>query len=363
MRQAVTILLSGLLMIGAFIASGVATAAHHHSWKWTAPTVRASTATTTVPVPATTVPASTTTATVPASTTTTTVPASTTTTTVPASTTTTTVPASTTTLPAVATVPTPTSTYPLHTNIVSTTFWVGSVYDASVTDGSQDCSTYDAEWAYHWSGGVNVGTDQSIGCKGVIIGGCDGVPSGAGSTFECATQARTKANGYFPTGSNVVPHENPFYLDLPFDDINDPVGFAERCAVIPWAGQYPPSDCSNPGFSYMKNHWVEITGPNGSTCFGQIEDAGPVTGSNYHDANYVFGTMNARPANKGSSGDRTQGDGMDVSPALNGCLGFAALNGDDDHVSWQFVDAGQVPPGPWKIIVTTSPVDEALTSS
>jgi hypothetical protein len=101
----------------------------------------------------------------------------------------------------------------------------------------------------------------------------------------------------------------------------------------------------------MKNHWVRIVGPNGKTCYGQVEDAGPSHGSLYHDAVYVFGTTNARPIQ-----GRFNDAGMDVSPALNGCLGFAALNGDHDHVSWQFVDRDRVPPGPWSRIVTTRQV-------
>jgi hypothetical protein len=241
----------------------------------------------------------------------------------------------------------------VHTNIVSTTFRVGEIFDASLADGSQDCSTYDAEWAFHWSGGVNVGTDPSTACKGSIIGGCDGIPSGSGATFVCKTEARQAANNYFPNSPLVHPAENPFYLDLPFDDVNDPTAYAERCQVIPWAAQFPASDCTNPGFSYLKNHWVKITGPNGHTCYGQVEDAGPSHGSLYHDATYVFGTTNAQPV-QGQFNDT----GMDVSPALNGCLGFAALDGDNDHVSWQFVDAANVPPGPWTLIVTTSPVNE-----
>ena len=62
----------------------------------------------------------------------------------------------------------------------------------------------------------------------------------------------------------------------------------------------------------------------------------------------VFGITDARPLNRRYSGDPTQGDGMDVSPALNGCLGFNDPDGDNDHVNWQFVDAPQVsacPPG------------------
>jgi hypothetical protein len=43
---------------------------------------------------------------------------------------------------------------------------------------------------------------------------------------------------------------------------------------------------------------------------------------------------------------------MDVSPALNGCLGFSSRDG---RVNWRFVDAGDVPAGPWTQIVTTSP--------
>ena len=60
----------------------------------------------------------------------------------------------------------------------------------------------------------------------------------------------------------------------------------------------------------------------------------------------VFGTTDARPLNRKYSGDPTQGDGMDVSPALNGCLGFNDPDGDNDHVNWQFVDAPQVSAGP-----------------
>jgi len=243
----------------------------------------------------------------------------------------------------------------LHTNIVATTFWVGEIFDASLADGSQICSTYDANWALHWSGGRNIGlTDPSTDCQGAPVGGCDGIAKGSGNNFTCDTEPRTAANGYFPT--QMTPQENPFYLDLPYDDVNDPAGFAQRCDVIPWAVGSP--DCANPNVSFMKDHWVQITGPNGNTCYGQIEDAGPSSGSAYHDANYVFGSNDARPQNKKFSGDSSQGAGMDVSPALNGCLGFAELDGDNDHVSWRFIDAQDVPPGPWLTVVTSSGVNQ-----
>src|SRR5579875_1208221 len=125
--------------------------------------------------------------------------------------------------------------YPWHTRVVATTFWVGEIFDANLADGSQVCSTYDSKWAYHWSGGVDLGTAPSTDCAGAPIGGCDGIPSGSGSSFTCTTERRTARNGFFPTSPQVHPAQNPFYLDLPFDDVNDPVAFRERCRVIPWA--------------------------------------------------------------------------------------------------------------------------------
>jgi len=240
--------------------------------------------------------------------------------------------------------------YPMHTNIIATTFWVGEIFNPDLSDGSQVCSTYDSNWAANWSGvSRDVVPSSAGGCAGSPTGGCDGVATFSGDTItDCSTEARTAANDYFP--SQGTPKENPFYLDLPYDDLNDSTAFGERCEVIPWASA-DPGNCDNGEHSYMKNRWVAITGPNGATCYGQIQDAGPSHDDMYHDKEYVFGSSDAQPA---------QGEfnnaGMDVSPALNGCLGFGSLNGDGDSVSWQFVDDAQVPAGPWKRVVTTSGV-------
>jgi hypothetical protein len=216
--------------------------------------------------------------------------------------------------------------YPVHTAIVATTFWVGEIFDPNAPDGSQMISTYDSSWYSDY-------------------GGCDGVNDGTG-LMRCQTERRTAANGFFPL--HMVPKQNPFYLDLPFDDVNDPTAFGERSAVIPWANDRGyAGHARDTNFSYMKNRWVQIS-RHGRTCYGQIEDAGP---GQYHDAKYVFGSHNERPANR-----RYGGAGMDVSPALNGCLAFSALNGDTDRVSWRFVDAADVPRGPWKTLVTTQGV-------
>ncbi|WNG92960.1 hypothetical protein [Mycobacterium sp. ITM-2016-00318] len=173
-----------------------------------------------------------------------------------------------------------------HTNILSYTFHVGEVNGSGPND-SQEISAYDPNWMENY-------------------GGCDGI---RGSDGVCRLDSRDSSNGYFPT--SMTPKQNPFYLDVP---VSDPA---------------------------LKNRWVQIRGP-GGTCFGQVEDAGPAV---YHDRAYVFGTDDRRPANT-----IAQGGGMDVSPALNGCLGF---NGRDGMVDWRFVDAP--PRGPWTRIVTTSP--------
>jgi hypothetical protein len=191
------------------------------------------------------------------------------------------------------------------------------------------------------TGVAGAGTD----CAGSPLGGCDGVRG----KNTCATEART-APDFWPT--KVVPKENPFYLDLPYDDVNDATAFKARCKDIPWANDPGyAGKCGDTGFSYMKNRWVHMVGASGRDCYGQVEDAGPSHGSLYHDTAYVFGANDARPA-QGQFNDA----GADVSPALNGCLGFKELDGDTDKVKWRFVDDADVPAGPWKKVVTTSGV-------
>ena len=216
--------------------------------------------------------------------------------------------------------------YPMHTRIVATTFWVGEIFDANAPDGSQMISTYDSSWYAHY-------------------GGCDGVLRGR-IVVRCQTERRTAANGFYPL--HMVPRQNPFYLDLPFDDVNNAAAFAQRAEVVPWAHDRGyAGHARDPNFSYMKNRWVKLV-RGARICYGQIEDAGP---GQYDDYRYVFGSGNRRPRNR-----RYNGAGLDVSPALTGCLKFTELNGDNDRVNWQFVDAADVPAGPWTRIVTTQGV-------
>ncbi|MBJ8337279.1 hypothetical protein JGU71_00140 [Antrihabitans sp. YC3-6] len=213
--------------------------------------------------------------------------------------------------------------YPWHTNIVSTTFWVGEVLDPNAVDGSQMVSAYDANWYANF-------------------GGCDGVVADG----RCQTEPRSAQNDYFPT--RITPLQNPFYLDLPYDDINIEANLRGRAEVVPWADEPEYlGRAEDRSFSFMKNRWVKLK-KGDRICFGQVQDAGP---ARYDDARYVFGADDARPANT-----RFNNAGLDVSPALNGCLGFQDLDGSRDRVDWAFVDEAAVPEGPWTRIVTTSPV-------
>lgn len=213
----------------------------------------------------------------------------------------------------------PAPAYPLHTGIVATTFWVGEIFDPDADDGSQMLSAYDSDWFQSY-------------------GGCDGVMAAG----RCETEPRSADNGYFPRG--MTPRLNPFYLDLPFDDVNDPAAFARRAEVVPWADAPAyRGQADNAGVSFMLNRWVKISRGD-RVCYGQVADAGP---GQYNDAAYVFGSDDARPLNSAFNGA-----GMDVSPALNGCLGFSELNGENDTVDWQFVEEGDVAPGPWLRLVS-----------
>jgi hypothetical protein len=195
--------------------------------------------------------------------------------------------------------------YPVHTNITAAVFWVGEP-PGSGSSEDNGLSAWDDAWEQHY-------------------GGYDDPEH---------------RNGYFPVG--FTPKENPFYLDLPYNDFNNNgQRRANAMQVIPWAGDRTWTSRE----SMMKNRWVKLM-RNGRTCYGQIEDAGPYV---YDDAAYVFGS--ARPRSQ-----QANNAGMDVSPALRDCLGFSGINNVSNQVDWQFVDDVDVPAGPWKQIITTRQV-------
>jgi hypothetical protein len=195
--------------------------------------------------------------------------------------------------------------YPVHTAITAAVFWVGEPVGGGSSENNA-LSAWDDAWLSHY-GGVDDPVNRT---------------------------------GYFPAG--FIPQENPFYLDLPYNDFTDAgTRRADALVVIPWA-----SDRAwGPEESLMKNRWVKLM-RNGRTCYGQIEDAGPYV---YDDAAYVFGMAQPRSQQANNAG-------LDVSPALRDCLGFSGINNVDNQVDWQFVEAGDVPAGPWTQIITTRQV-------
>jgi len=134
-----------------------------------------------------------------------------------------------------------------------------------------------------------------------------------------------RRTGYHP--SAFVPAENPFYCALPYNN------FAED-GTLKTEVLCPDSSC--------KNSWLKITKDN-RVAYAQWEDVGPF-GEN--DANYVFGS--SPPANLVNNNA-----GLDVSPAVRDYLALEDL----DIVDWEFVASSSVPDGPWKEIITTSPVN------
>jgi hypothetical protein len=210
--------------------------------------------------------------------------------------------------------------YPAHTNITATVFWIGEPLGSGSTENNA-VSAYDDRWLKHY-------------------GGID-------------DPRYVRRFPYFP---RFAPRENPFYLDVPYDDfLDDGTPRPSRMRDVPWAGaesaHIAAAAAQRKPFSLMKNHWVKISHVrNGAirTCYGQVEDAGPYV---YDDAGYVFGGDDSRPRSR-----RARNAGIDVSPALRDCLGFDGLNNDSNRVTWQFVAQSELPAGPWRRVVTTRQV-------
>lgn len=177
--------------------------------------------------------------------------------------------------------------YPWKLSIVSTVFWIGE----RSSPGNLR-SAWDAHWLANY-GGVD------------------------------DPKART---GFQP--AQFVPRQNPFYVALPYGDMEDGRLKAEAATVVPWFMQ----SFRGPGKSVCQGRWIAIR--HGlKTCYAQWEDVGPFRTDHWQ---YVFGDERPAPnANRGA--------GIDLSPAVRDYLG---LNGID-AVDWRFVDERQVPRGPW----------------
>lgn len=185
-------------------------------------------------------------------------------------------------------------------SVVATTFWVGEPANADNAYIPNNVSEWDSQWQSHF-GGVDDPNHR-------------------------------QHNGYWPAGFK--PRENPFYFALPYSEFTANGQVKANAKNIPW---YDPAHPPTSSASILKNHWIRITAGS-KVAYAQWEDVGPMESD---DFGYVFGT--ARPKYKA---------GLDLSPATALYLGLKG----QDSASWQFVNAEDVPPGPWKEIVTNSQI-------
>jgi len=185
--------------------------------------------------------------------------------------------------------------YTWKVGIATTVFWVGE--QASVNNPvANDQSAWDAGWVSSY-------------------GGLD------------SPNVEDRTN-FVPSG--FVPHQNPFYVALPYNDIDDHHTKPEAAQVIPWF----KSAFMRDGQSVCKGRWLAIRHGR-KVCYAQWEDVGPFQTDHWQ---YVFGNERPRP-------NRNRDAGLDVSPAVREYLGLENL----DFCDWKFVDLFRVPAGPWAV--------------
>ncbi|HEX8313150.1 MAG TPA: hypothetical protein VF614_17630 [Chthoniobacteraceae bacterium] len=137
---------------------------------------------------------------------------------------------------------------------------------------------------------------------------------------------KVKRVNYMP--ADFVPRQNPFYVALPYNDINREGHKSEAASVIPWFKK----DFRGKGKTVLKGRWLAIRYKD-KVAYAQWEDCGPFRTDHWQ---YVFGTE--RP-----KANLNKGAGLDVSPAVRDFLGMV----DTDVTDWKFVDFDEVPSGPW----------------
>jgi len=192
----------------------------------------------------------------------------------------------------------PESSYPWKRQIMTTVFWIGE-RPTKNNPVPNDKSSWDVEWVRNFGGYDN--------------------PS-----------PKARSQEQFTPIALSTPKQNPFYVALPYNDVDRNGTKSEAGLVIPWFR----TAFERNGKSVCKGRWLAIRYEN-TICYAQWEDVGPFTTDHWQ---YVFG--NERPAP-----NRNKGAGLDVSPAVRDFLGFSGGNAVTD---WRFVEFYEVPEGPWR---------------
>ena len=183
--------------------------------------------------------------------------------------------------------------YPWKRDIVTTTFWIGEK-PAKNNPVPNHASSWDANWARNYGGTDTPDKDGRVDFR----------------------------------PADFVPGQNPFYVALPYNDIQSDGHKPEAASVIPWF----KADYRGPGKTVCKGRWIAIRFKERVT-YAQWEDCGPFRTDH---SSYVFGNERPKP-------NLNKGAGLDVSPAVRDYLGM----NDTDVTDWKFVDFDEVPPGPW----------------
>jgi len=188
----------------------------------------------------------------------------------------------------------PTPKYPWKTNITATIFWVGEKPTKN-NPTPNHASSWDTKWQ-------------------INFGGYDDPNDRAKTDYRPA---------------KFIPKRNPFYIALPYNDrVNHKYIKREAPHVIPWYD----AKLVQKGKSACHNRWVQIVYGK-KYCYAQWKDCGPFVTDDYQ---YVFG--NQRPKNS-----KNNGAGIDLSPAIRDYLKLQS----GAKVHWRFVEASQIPDGPW----------------
>ena len=183
--------------------------------------------------------------------------------------------------------------YPWKKDIVTTVFWIGEEPTANNPVPNRS-SSWDKNWTSNYGG------------------------------FDDPNP--THRSDYIPV--KFTPRQNPFYCALPYNDKANTGHRPEAPRVVPWFREA----YQGPGVSTCKDRWVAIR-KGDRTVYAQWEDAGPFRTDHWQ---YVFGNERPKP-------NLNKGAGLDVSPAVRDYLGLKPT----DVTDWQFVDAKDVPSGPW----------------
>ncbi|HEV7406707.1 MAG TPA: hypothetical protein VGO11_27400 [Chthoniobacteraceae bacterium] len=186
--------------------------------------------------------------------------------------------------------------YPWKSDIVTTVFWIGEP-----VGGHNFTPNFASSWDPHWT---------------AAYGGFD-------------TPDPNARRNFIPV--KFTPRQNPFYVALPYNDVTRGTTKPEARLVIPWFKEA----FQHEGESVCRDRWVAVRNRAGKVGYAQWSDCGPFRTDHWQ---YVFGNEKPKP-------NLNKGAGLDVSPALRDFLGL----GGTDVTDWKFVDARDVPNGPWAL--------------